>query len=182
MVRYYKAVMKPPYRGVAATMLGMTWARAAIFYGSDVGKDYMIRFGYYGPLAQTIPPLVIGTLVQVINMPLVRATITIQDPSSHLTTVTEALRFIYKQKGISGLWHGVSAGVMKTVPKFGLAIAVKDYMEEHLPRVIEKEEGVGGDGGVDYKRGTMIRSAIKAVAAGIAGAVVTNPIGVLRNE
>merc|ERR1712228_758629 len=25
----------PPYRGVAATMFGMTWARAAIFYCSD---------------------------------------------------------------------------------------------------------------------------------------------------
>ena len=111
-------------------------------------------------------------MVQVINMPLVRATITIQDPSSHLNSVTEALIYIYKHKGISGLWHGVSAGVMKTVPKFGLAIAVKDYMEEHLPRV-END----GD-----KRGIMIRSAVKSVAAGIAGAVVTNPIGVLRNE
>jgi hypothetical protein len=105
-------------------------------------------------------------------MPLVRAAVTIQDPSSHLTTVTEALIYIYKHKGISGLWHGVSAGVMKTVPKFGLAIAVKDYMEEHLPRV-END----GD-----RRGIMIRSAVKSVAAGIAGAVVTNPIGVLRNE
>ena len=36
-VRYYKAVMRPPYHGVMATMLGMTWARGAIFYGSDKG-------------------------------------------------------------------------------------------------------------------------------------------------
>ena len=28
----------PPYKGVAATMFGMTWARAAIFYCSDTGK------------------------------------------------------------------------------------------------------------------------------------------------
>lgn len=41
MVRYYKAVMKPPYRGVVATMVGMTWARAAIFFGSDIGKDLL---------------------------------------------------------------------------------------------------------------------------------------------
>jgi len=172
MMRYYNAVMTPPYRGVVGTLLGMTWARAAVLCGSEIGKENMIQLGYYGPLAQTIPPLVIGTLVQVINMPLVRAAVTIQDPSCHLTTVTEALIYIYKHKGISGLWHGVSAGVMKTVPKFGLAIAVKDYMEEHLPRV-END----GD-----KRGIMIRSAVKSVAAGIAGAVVTNPIGVLRNE
>jgi len=152
-------------------MIGMTWARAAVLCGSEIGKEHMIKLGYYGPIAQTIPPLVIGTLVQVINMPLVRAAVTIQDPCSPLNTVTEALIHIYKHKGISGLWHGVSAGVMKTVPKFGLAIAVKDYMEESLPRV-EK-----GD-----KRGNMIRSAVKSVAAGIAGAVVTNPIGVLRNE
>lgn len=36
--RYYKAVVSPPYRGVFATVLGMTWARATIFYGSDFGK------------------------------------------------------------------------------------------------------------------------------------------------
>jgi hypothetical protein len=36
--RYYKAVVSPPYRGVFATVLGMTWARATIFYGSDYGK------------------------------------------------------------------------------------------------------------------------------------------------
>jgi hypothetical protein len=46
IVRYYKAVMQPPYRGVMATMLGMTWARGAIFYGSDAGpiKSFNIIF------------------------------------------------------------------------------------------------------------------------------------------
>ena len=171
MVRYYRAVMTPPYKGVVGTMIGMTWARAAVLCGSELGKEHMIHLGYYGPIAQTIPPLVIGTLVQIVNMPLVRAAVTIQDPTSKFNTVTEALIHIYKHRGITGLWHGVSAGIMKTVPKFGLAIAVKDYMEDHLPRV-EK-----GD-----KRGIMVRSAVKSVAAGIAGAVVTNPIGVLRNE
>jgi hypothetical protein len=38
----------------------------------------MKYLGYSGPLSQTVPPLVIGTIVQIINMPLVRATITIQ--------------------------------------------------------------------------------------------------------
>ena len=95
MMRYYNAVMTPPYRGVVGTLLGMTWARAAVLCGSEIGKENMIQLGYYGPLAQTIPPLVIGTLVQVINMPLVRAAVTIQDPSCHLTNVTEALIYIY---------------------------------------------------------------------------------------
>ena len=30
--------MQPPYKGVLAVMAGMTWARAAIFWGSDCGK------------------------------------------------------------------------------------------------------------------------------------------------
>eukprot|EP01036_Dinobryon_divergens_P028100 gene28100-36992_t len=42
-------------------------------------------------------------------MPLVRATITIQDPSCELKNVREALSFIYRTRGIDGLWHGVSA-------------------------------------------------------------------------
>lgn len=43
----------------------MTWARAAIFFGSDVGKLYMKEKGYNAALCQTMPPFVIGTLVQV---------------------------------------------------------------------------------------------------------------------
>lgn len=171
MVRYYKAVVQPPYRGVMATMLGMTWARAAIFFCSDVGKDYMKEHGFNIALAQTVPPLLIGTFVQIANMPLVRATITIQDPGSKLNSVTEALVHIYRTKGVSGLYHGVSAGIMKTVPKYITAVAVKDYMEDRLPRAEP------GD-----KNGAMVRSAIKSVAAGVAGAVLTNPLDVLRNE
>mmetsp|Transcript_7295 Transcript_7295/g.17982 ORF Transcript_7295/g.17982 Transcript_7295/m.17982 type:complete len:275 (+) Transcript_7295:37-861(+) len=171
MVRYYKAVVQPPYRGVLATMLGMTWARAAIFFGSDIGKDYMKKHGYYGPLAQTVPPFLIGTFVQIANMPLVRATITIQDPSSTMNSVSEALVHIYKTKGISGLWHGVSAGIMKTVPKYITAVAVKDYMEEKLPRADPAD-----------KQSNMVRSGIKSVTAGLAGAILTNPLDVIRNE
>lgn len=149
----------------------MTWARGAIFYGSDLGKAFLKTYGIYGPLAQTLPPLVIGTLVQFINMPLVRATITIQDPASQYSTVTSALQYIYKTRGIPGLWHGVSAGVLKTVPKYVTAIVVKDYMEEHLPQIDPHD-----------KQGNMYRSAIKSIAAGVAGAVITNPLDVIRNE
>ena len=124
LVKYYKA-MQPPYRGVFATMFGMTWARGAIFYGSDEGKVVLTKMGFYGPVAQTLPPLIVGTLVQVINMPLVRATITIQDPASTLNSTTAALKHIYATRGVSGLWHGVSAGIMKTVPKYVTAIVVK---------------------------------------------------------
>lgn len=102
-IRYYRA-MQPPYKGVVATMFGMTWARAAIFYGSDQGKVFLKSHGVAPSLAQTLPPLIIGTAVQFVNMPLVRATITIQDPSAKLSSVTEALVFIYKTRGIYGLW------------------------------------------------------------------------------
>ena len=170
-VRWYKAVVQPPYRGVVATMLGMTWARAAIFYGSDLGKDYLKHNGLPTVAAQTLPPLVIGTFVQFANMPLVRSTITIQNPSSTLNSVSEALVHIYKTKGIGGLWHGVSAGILKTVPKYITAVAVKDYMEDKLPLVDPSD-----------RNATLMRSAIKSITAGVAGAVLTNPLDVLRNE
>lgn len=172
-VRYYNAVswQTVPYRGVMATMLGMTWARGAIFYGSDTGKQMLLDSGYNAALAQTLPPLIIGTVVQFANMPLVRATITIQNPASELQSVTQALLHIYKTRGVAGLWHGVSAGVLKTVPKYITAVGVKDLMEEWLPR------GERGD-----KRAEMQRSAVKSIAAGVAGAALTNPLDVLRNE
>lgn len=90
--------MQPPYRGVLATMLGMTWARGAIFYCSDRGKSFMTNtLGSTNVVLNTaIPPMVTGTLVQIINMPVVRATITIQDPKSTLNSVTQAMVHIYK--------------------------------------------------------------------------------------
>jgi hypothetical protein len=145
-----------------------------------------------------LPPLVIGTLVQCINMPLVRATITIQNPKCELQTVGAALRHIHSTRGIEGtpksvvynqqsvshtfmtyglllysymeylnhnnvylptaakislsavsfltfytfqgLWHGVSAGILKTVPKYVTAIVVKDFMEDHLPHADSKDK------------------------------------------
>ena len=60
---------------------------------------------------------------------------------------------------------------MKTVPKYVTAIFVKDAMEDWLPHVEPTD-----------KQGSLIRSAIKSVAAGATGAGLTNPLDVLRNE
>lgn len=139
--------------------------------GSEHGKLILKDMGVYGPLAQTLPPLVIGTLVQMVNMPLVRATITIQDPKCELKNTREALVFIYKTRGITGLWHGVSAGILKTVPKYVTAVVIKDFMEDYLPRGDPKD-----------KNWQLTRAGIKSVSAGIAGAVLTNPLDVIRNE
>jgi xanthine/uracil permease len=103
IVRYYQAAVKPPFKGLTATICGMAWARGAIFYGSERGKHMLLDLGFYGLLAQTLPPLVIGTIVQCINMPLVRATITIQNPKCELENVSSALRYIYNTRGIEGM-------------------------------------------------------------------------------
>jgi hypothetical protein len=164
-------VIQPPFRGLAATMFGMTWARAAIFYGADVGKELMLKNGSGNALAQTVPAFVLGTFVQIANMPLVRATITIQDPKCELPNTTSALIHIYKTRGIQGLFHGLTPAILKTVPKYITAVVVKDYMEETLPL-----------GDPLDKNWMLTRSAIKSVTAGIAGAALTNPLDVIRNE
>lgn len=171
LVRYFKAVFHPPFRGVTATVFGMAWARGAIFYGSEIGKEALHKRGFDGPFAAAVPPLVVSTFVQFVNMPLVRATITIQDPKSEIPNVRSALVYLYNTRGIKGLWHGVSAGVMKTVPKYITAILVKDWMEDHLPKTDPLDRAAG-----------LYRSALKSVTAGIAGAVLTNPLDVIRNE
>ena len=166
MLGRYIDAMRPPYKGVVWTMMGMTWARAAIFWGSDCGKQVLLENGFDKSSAAVLPPLVISTLVQFVNMPIVRASVTVQDPKSTYVSVSHALRDIYETKGAKGLWHGTSAGVMKTVPKYCTAIVVKDVLEDRLPRM-ESE---------------LNRSAIKSMAAGVAGAALTNPLDVLRNE
>lgn len=160
---HFVHAFRPPFRGMMATVGGMTWARAAIFWTSDAGRQLLLERGYDKSTATILPPFVISTLVQIVNMPLVRATVTIQDPSSHLPNVRTALREIWKSHGVKGLWHGTSAGILKTVPKYMTAIYVKDAMEDALPRANTPEEA-------------LYRSACKSAAAGIAGALLTNPL------
>lgn len=166
----------PPYKGLAATVGGMTYARACIFWGSDYGRDRLRQAGYGDSVSTVAPPLVVSTVVQVINQPIIRATITLQDPhpTRELRNVTAALRHIYGERGVAGLWHGTTVGLFKTVPKYVTAVVVKDYMEEHLPQADPASP--------TYKYDRLERSAVKSATAGIIGAALTNPLDVIRNE
>jgi len=164
----------PPYKGMMATVFGMTWARASIFWLSDYGHDVLLKNGYSITTATVAPPLLVSALVQVVNQPIVRSTVTLQDPKYNLPNVFSSVRQIYFSHGISGLWHGTTAGVLKTVPKYVTAIAIKDMMEETLPQPDPISP--------TYKSDRINRSIIKSAAAGIAGAALTNPLDVIRNE
>lgn len=173
----YVFAFGPPYKGLVATVAGMTWARAAIFYGSDKGKAWLRRYANEIPdvVATLLPPLTVSTAVQCVNMPLVRATITIQNPSSSLPSVPAALRHIYQHGGLAALWHGTSAGILKTVPKYCCAVLVKDVMEEHVLAPVDPTS-------LTAHTDQLYRSATKSVTAGIAGAALTNPLDVIRNK
>jgi hypothetical protein len=103
-LRPYLYAFQPPYKGMLATVGGMTWARAAIFYASDVGRELMresmdaytggVRSAQTESLATIVPPILISTIVQVVNQPLVRATITLQDPNQSLMNARQALVYI----------------------------------------------------------------------------------------
>ena len=167
----YVYAFLPPYKGGLATVLGMTWARAAIFWGSDYGRMFLSQQGAPSWVATVLPPLLVSTAVQCVNMPLVRATITLQNPQCehNFRNVPESMMHIYKTHGWSGLWHGTSAGILKTVPKYCTAVVVKDVMDDVLPKAHTPS---------DY----LWRSACKSCAAGLAGAALTNPFDVIRNE
>lgn len=172
----YLYAFSPPYKGCVATIMGMTWARAAIFFGSDLGKE-IIRDQFPdapNSVAILLPPLAVSTMVQVINMPLVRGTITLQNPSCDLPNVRASMSHIYSQFGVSGLYHGTNAGILKTVPKYCTAVFVKDMIEDMLPLPDPDSE--------TYDTDCLTRSASKSVIAGVAGAALTNPLDVIRNE
>ena len=103
-----------------------------------------------------------------------RASITLQNPECELRNIRESIRYIYSNYGVNGLWHGTSAGILKTVPKYCTAIIIKDFMDGVLPQIDPQS--------ATAKRDNMIRSACKSATAGIAGAVLTNPFDVVRNE
>lgn len=162
----------PPYKGMAATVFGMTWARAAIFWMSDYGREIMLKEGYSEASATVLPPLITSTLVQVVNQPIVRSTVTLQDPKYNLPNVFMSMKQLYATNGVQGLWHGTTAGVAKTVPKYIVAIAVKDWVEEHYPQPVMSSS--------EYHSERLKKSAVKSLAAGVAGAALTNPLDVIR--
>eukprot|EP00529_Nitzschia_sp_RCC80_P030844 CAMPEP_0113496244 /NCGR_PEP_ID=MMETSP0014_2-20120614/30021_1 /TAXON_ID=2857 /ORGANISM="Nitzschia sp." /LENGTH=291 /DNA_ID=CAMNT_0000390159 /DNA_START=339 /DNA_END=1214 /DNA_ORIENTATION=+ /assembly_acc=CAM_ASM_000159 len=164
----------PPYKGAFATVAGMTYARASIFYFSDIGREYLIQNGSSEATATIAPPLIMSFIVQVINQPIVRATVTLQDPAYNMPNVVASLKHIYKENGVAGLWHGTTAGVLKTVPKYCTAIVTKDIMENLLAQPDPSSSS--------YETDRLARSAIKSGVAGIAGAALTNPLDVIRNE
>lgn len=176
MAARMKLIFGPPYKGVAATIFGMTWARAAIFYFSDQGKDQLQRAGASSFVATTIPPVLVSACVQVINQPVVRGTIMLQDPASKQPNVLSQLALLYRTQGARSLWHGSVPSVLKTVPKYVAAIWVKDLMAAILPSPSAPA------GSSTHRTQTLVNSAAKSVAAGVAGAALTNPLDVVRNE
>lgn len=170
----YLYAFAPPFKGIGGVVLGMTWARAAIFWGSDRGRELLIQHGAGETVATVLPPLVVSTLVQCVNQPIVRASITLQNPESGLATTAASIRHIYLTHGPSGLWLGTSAGILKTVPKYCTAVAAKDWMEGRLPQPDPASPTCDRD--------RLWRSAAKSAAAGVAGAALTNPLDVIRNE
>ena len=222
-----KVVFGPPYKGVAATIFGMTWARAAIFYGADHGKELLLQRGAGMASATTLPPVIVGISVQLANQPIVRSTIMLQDPTSTQPNVLSQLVALWRQRGWQGLWHGSTVSVFKTVPKYASAIWVKvrrtcarrrrtrelengffaprapplhprraassspgtahrrteavrlraqDIVQARLPPPTAPEGTPG------HRTQVLCRSAAKSVAAGVAGAALTNPLDVVRNE
>mmetsp|Transcript_21449 Transcript_21449/g.49953 ORF Transcript_21449/g.49953 Transcript_21449/m.49953 type:complete len:275 (-) Transcript_21449:202-1026(-) len=172
--KYWEAV-KPPWRGSLVVIGGMTWARAVIFFGSDMGSQYMRSLGMGTAASTALPSLVLSTFAQVTNQPLVRASIMVQNPGEELSKrqfpVISMLKHLRETKGLSSWWVGTNAAVLKTAPKYMVAIAIKDKMGEVLAPVDKSD-----------KIGTLLRSAKISVTAGTVGAVLTNPLDSVRNE
>lgn len=160
IARFYLYVMSPPYKGVFGVVTGMTFARAAIFWGSDRGKELLqTQWGVQNETVATLmPPLFVSTAVQIINQPLIRASITLQNPKFECSNTIEALQYLYKNYGLRGCWHGTSAGILKTCPKYCTAICVKDYMEDLLPVVDPSSPTAESD--------FLWRSTVKSATAG----------------
>lgn len=171
----YLQAMKPPWRGSMAVIGGMTWARASIFYGSDIGSQRMASMGFGIGLSATVPSLFLSIVAQTVNQPFVRSSIMIQKPGEELALRTcpnlAMIRHLATTRGLGSLWLGLDAAILKTAPKYMVAVLIKDYMGQWLPPVDASD-----------KNAVLLKSAKVAVTAGVCGAVLTNPLDVVRNE
>lgn len=173
--RYWEAV-RPPWKGSFSVVAGMTWARAAIFCGSDVGAQWFRGHGANEVIATTLPPLFISIVVQLINQPFLRSAIMLQDPGCQMAKGAyfpniEVVKYLVQVRGLQSLWLGTNVAILKTAPKYVIVVSVKGAFEKQLPPVDPND-----------KKGKVIQSAKKSIAASFIGAFLTNPFGVLRNE
>jgi len=172
-MRSFLQAVGPPYRGMFAVIFGMTWARALIFGGSDAMRRSLEKSGAPDSVAMAGPPLVLSSIVQIVNMPIVRASVSMQDfrrmDDPNFRNTISTLKYLRREKGFFGLWHGLPAGLAKSVPKYIVSVVVKDVCEERLPPARNEQE-------------FLVRASIKSIIAGLAGALLTNPADVVRNE
>merc|ERR1719433_2093512 len=101
----------------------MTWARAAIFYGSDLGSQKMRSQGYGIAASSTVPSLVVSAFAQTVNQPFVRSSIMLQNPAEELSRKTfpniAMLQHLKHTKGLGSWFTGLDAAILKTAPKYG---------------------------------------------------------------
>ena len=120
----YKNAIKPPYKGIPAVVLGMSWARFAIFYGSE-----RFSYAFSGVISSSkknepsfvetlLPPMLLSTFVQIVNMPLIRTSIVLQSPDCHWKGTTDGLQSLYRSEGVEGLW------------KVSCCVAVAQYVSQ----------------------------------------------------
>lgn len=170
----YLEAMKPPWRGSLVVISCMTWARAAIFYGSDTGSQYMRANGHGKAISSTLPAVTMSIIVQTVNQPFVRSSIMLQKPGEELARTAlpniSMLQHLARSRGFGSWFTGLDAAVLKTAPKYMVAVVIKDHMAMLLTV----------DPADEYA--ALIKSAKIAVTAGVAGAVLTNPLDVVRNE
>lgn len=168
--KYWEAV-KPPWRGSFVVIGGMTWARAAIFFGSDAGSKWLRERQFSNFAASSIPALALSAFVQVTNQPFVRSSVMLQNPAEacrHAMFPNLAMmKVLVEKNGLGSLWLGTNAGILKTAPKYMVAVVIKDSLGAYIP---------------DDKFSKKQKSGLVSVTAGVAGAVLTNPFDAVRNE
>ena len=154
----------------------MTWARAAIFTAATSARSRCCK------VAGRLPPPRLcrrsASRLRAGGQPADRAR---DDPAAgpELDAAKRALaadRAVPGTRGWRALYHGSSASVLKTVPKHVRAIWVKDYVAAQLP------PPTAATGTREHQQQVLNRAAVKSIAAGVAGAALTNPLDVIRNE
>merc|ERR1719313_1250279 len=109
-----------------------------------MGSQWMKSQGFGKAISTTVPSLLVSSFVQVTNQPFVRTSVMLQNPGEPLAKETfpnfAMLRHLAKTKGLGSLWLGTNAGILKTAPKYMVAIWIKDGMGAYLAPVDKNDK------------------------------------------
>jgi solute carrier family 25 thiamine pyrophosphate transporter 19 len=129
---------------------------------------------------------VAATFTMVTNQPIdvVRTRLAAQGEPRIYTSISDALRKIYKNEGMRGFYRGMVPSVLLVAPETAFRFGIYQFLNSHWSRVTERylEKISKKDGEIDKNKVGVIQSGINGSIAGILAKTLVYPFDLAKKR